>query len=135
MKYKFEGIGEKSAVAAMAALATSPLAWLTVGIQGKITFVLLKWLFMGFASIGLQLANVTIEYVSGILERKGFDGSWDMAEKLIAEIKLQGRELTDEEKRRIDDPVKAAFRKFARFGRVRNGGTSGTSPPNRSSGK
>lgn len=135
MKYRFEGIGEKSAIVAMAALASSPLAWFTVGVQGKITFFILKMVFMGAASIGLVVLNVGIAKVETMIEKNGFDGSWESAEKLIREIKEQGRELTDEEKKRIDDPVRAAFRKFARFGRMRNGRNTGAKAPDRTSGK
>ncbi len=124
MKYEFEGIGAVSATAAMVALAGSPLKALVAGPLGRIVFFALKLFFMAAASKGLILVNVGIADVRTIMEQGGFDGSWSAAEKAIKKIKDQGRELTSAEIKAIDQPVIDAFRKFATFGKLRNGGHS-----------
>lgn len=119
-KYKFEGIGETLAALVLAGLATNPsLAWLTGGFTGRVVWFGAKLLGMGLASIGLVVLNVGAAKIETIMAENNFDGSWESAQKLISDIRKEGRELTDEEKKRIDGPVKDAFRRFARFGRVR----------------
>lgn len=127
MKYEFDGIGETTAHAALAALATTPLAWFAIGIPGKITYYIFKYLFMNLASSGLIVMNLGIAKVEVLIEKESYDGSWDTAEKAIDDVS-KTRELTLEEKRTIDEPVKAAFRKFARFSRVRPSGDTGAKP-------
>lgn len=119
-KHKFDGIGEAGAAIILAGLAANAgTVWLTVGFIGKTVWFLVKLMCMGLASIGLVVLNVGAEKIETIMAENKFDGSWDSAKKLIDEIHRQGRELTDEEKKRIDDPVKDAFRRFGRFGRLR----------------
>lgn len=119
-KHKFEGIGEAGAAMIMGAIAANPnLIWLTVGFIGKAVWFSAKLIVMGAASLGLVVLNVGAEKIETIQAEAGFDGSWESAQKLIAAVKQTGRELTDEEKANIDAPVKDAFRRFARFGRVR----------------
>lgn len=104
----------------MGAIAANPnLVWLTVGFVGKAVWFGVKLIVMGAASLGLVVLNVGAERIETLQAEAGFDGSWATAQKLIAGITETGRTLTDEEKARIDAPVKAAFRRFARFGRPR----------------
>ncbi len=104
----------------LAALAANPtFAFLTAGFLGRTVWFGSKLLVMGGASLGLVVLNVGTEKIEVIMAESGFDGSWDSAQKLIAAIHKQGRELTDAEKIAIDNPVKDAFRRFAKFGRVR----------------
>jgi hypothetical protein len=119
-KYKFEGIGETVAALVVAGLSANPqFAWLVKGFLGRVVWFGAKLAGMGFASLGLVVLNVGAAKIDTIVTHGNFDGSWDSARKLIAEIQKEGRELTDEEKARIDEPVKAAFRKFGRFARMR----------------
>lgn len=78
-----------------------------------------KLVCMGLASLGLVVLNVGTEKLLIIMAENNFDGTWESAQKLISEIHRQGRELTDEEKKAIDEPVKNAFRRFGRWVRKR----------------
>lgn len=102
----------------MAVLAANPsTAFLTVGVSGKIIFWILEKIFTRLASSGLVILNVGAEKFSVAIDRVNFDGSLESAEKLIAEIRKTGKELTPEETKAIDDEVIVAFRKFAKIGR------------------
>ena len=119
-KHKYEGIGETGAAMVVAGLSANPtFAFLTKGLQGKVLWFVAKLATMFLASIGLVVLNVGAEKVQTIIENNTFDGSWEQAQKLISDIHKSGRELTDEEVAAIDAPVKDAFRKFARYIRVR----------------
>lgn len=119
-KHKFVGIGEAGAAIIIGGLAANPnTVWLTAGFLGRAVWFAAKLIVMGLASLGLVVLNVGAEKISVINDQNNYDGSWESALKLIDQIQQGGRELTDEEKTRIDAPVKAAFRKFGRFGRVR----------------
>jgi len=118
-KYKYEGIGETFAALVLAGVAGTQFAWLTAGVLGKVFWFSSKLVGMGLASIGLVVLNVGAAKIETIMAESNFDGSWESAQRLISDIRKEGRELTDEEKKRIDGPVKDAFRRFARFGRVR----------------
>lgn len=120
VKYKFSGIGETGAAMVIAGLSSNPaFAFLATGFTGRVVWFLAKLVCMGMASLGLVVLNVGAEKLSVLVDQTNFDGSWDRAQALIAAIHKEGRELTDAEKKRIDDPVKDAFRKFGHFGRVR----------------
>lgn len=121
-KYKFEGIGETGAAVILAGISSYPaFAWATTGIIGKFTWFIAKLLCMGLASLGLVVLNVGAAKIQVIVDQSNFDGSWESAQKLIADIRSHGRELTDAEKEKIDAPVMDAFRRFGRFARVRVG--------------
>lgn len=113
MKYRFEGIGEASAVATMTALAGSPFSFLAAGALGSLVFFLLKLFYMWLASAGLVVLNIGVAKLITLSEQAEFDGSFDEAFRLIKE---KGGKLTEDEKRRIDAKVIAAFRKFGTFG-------------------
>lgn len=117
-KHKLIGIGGASAKLIMAAFAGNPsLAFLSVGLLGKFVSWILTQFFSALASVGLVLLNVGAERIETYLDGKSFDGSLDSAEKMIADIRRQGRELTSAEIKKIDDPVIAAFRRWASFAR------------------
>lgn len=120
MKNKFEGIGSASASLTFALLAGSPLAWLTLGIQGKITFWILKQIYMRLADKGVIVLNIGAAKVSTLVERSDFDGSFDSAFEIIN--KRKGN-LSDAEIKAIDDKVISALRKFTDFG-VQHSGDS-----------
>ncbi len=113
MKYTFEGIGDKSATAVMLLMsATGYGHWFTIGLQGSIIHFVLKLFFMWIASNGLVILNIGISNIQIWAEKGTYDGTMDGAIKLV-ESKKGG--LTDDEKKKIDDRVIAAFNKFASF--------------------
>lgn len=117
-KHNLEGIGEASAAAVIAALAANPsTAFLATGLSAKILFFILTKVFSAFASMGLVLLNVGAEKIAVTVEKIDFDGSYESAEAFINEIRNTGRDLTDEEVKKIDDGVIYTFRKFAKIGR------------------
>ncbi len=123
-KHDLSGIGGASAAAIMVVLAANPSTlFLTVGIQGKIIYWILEKIFTRLASSGLVILNVGAEKIDIALDKVHFDGSMDSAEKLIAEIRKTGRELTPEETKAIDEKVFIAFRKFAKISRRKDNGT------------
>jgi hypothetical protein len=118
--YRFEGIGEASAAVVMASLSANPtFIPITTGFIGKITFFTLKVVFMLLASLGLIVLNVGVAKVETIIDGNNFDESWDTAENIIRLIRESGKEITPAEAKAIDDPVIAAFRKFANFGKTK----------------
>ena len=80
-------------------------------------FYLLTQLFSALASLGLVLLNVGAERIITAVDKYGFDGSFETAEKLIEEIRKTGRDLAPEEIKTIDEEVIKQFRKFAKLGR------------------
>lgn len=117
-KYKYEGIGELGAATIMAVLKFKA-PFLTVGLLGKLSWFIAKLFTMGCASLGLVIMNVGVEKVDEIVDNNKFDGTWEDGNKMRDAILRSGRELTDEEIRAINEPVKDAFRKFGRIGRMR----------------
>lgn len=117
-KHKLVGIGGASARLVMAAMAGNPsLAFLSVGLLGKFVAWFLTQFFSALASLGLVILNVGAERMATYFDGNNFDGSLDAAEKMIADIRAQGRDLTPAEIEKIDAPVIAAFRKWASFAR------------------
>lgn len=117
-KHDLSGIGGASAAAIMALLAANPSTTaLTVGLGGKIVFWILSKFFSVLSSMGLVLLNVGAERLQVALDKAGFDGSFDDAEKIMEAIRNTGRDLTPEEIKSIDDKVIVQFRKFGRIGR------------------
>lgn len=117
-KHKLIGIGEAQAAAAIAALLANPsLAFLASGFLGKIVFWILSQMFMRLASMGLVMLNIGADRLITAVDKVNFDGSWEASERLIEEIRKSGRELSEEEIRRIDTEVIIQFRKFARMAR------------------
>ena len=78
---------------------------------------LLTGIFSALASVGLVILNVGAAAVENLIDQHNFDGSFDTAEKLVDSIRQTGKAITPEQAKAIDDPVIAAFRKFASFAR------------------
>lgn len=116
MKYRFEGIGALGATLIFAGIAASPLSWLTNGVIGKFVYAVLQYACMWLADKGIIIMNIGIADLKTLSEKSGFDGSFEDAFKEIHEKKER---LTPEDKKRIDDKVIDAFRKFASFHVVR----------------
>lgn len=115
-RHSFKGIGAASASLVLAALSTRPeLVFLTKGALGKLSYWLLTQIFSRLASVGLVMMNVGVSRIRTAVLKVGFDTSWQSAEKLISEIRAQGRDLTEEEINSIDADVIDAFRKFAQL--------------------
>lgn len=113
------------------ALATSPAAWLTAGILGKIVFGFLTWACTKLANLEVLILNVAATDIQVIIQKGDFDASFDDALKAIQASKGG---LTKAQKDAIDAPVRAAFRKFAVFGQLRSNSDSGTSPGDNTTG-
>lgn len=111
-KYQFDGISKATATLLFTAMASGPLAFLTTGILGKITFFFLKKVGNWLANQGLALLNIGVDQIKISLEKRNFDRAMDEAIKKVMET---NRRLTKEEQAEIDDPVKKAFREFASF--------------------
>lgn len=119
MKHEFEGIGSAGATAIMLLLTSVPwLSWLTTGLMGKITWMLLKIGSMWAASKGLIFFNIGIAKVQTLIEHKQFDGTFDEAFRIINE---RGSKLTEAERKAIDAKVIAAHLNFGTFGSLRDG--------------
>lgn len=117
-KHKLEGIGSASAAMVLASFASNPsLSFLTLNMSGKILFWVLTKFFSAMASLGLVVLNVGAEKLLTALDKVNYDGSWESADKMMAEIRKTGRDLTPQETKTIDDEVIKSFRKFAKFGR------------------
>lgn len=117
-KHKLDGIGGASAAAVFAALSSSPYtAWMTAGIQGKLFFWFFENVFAWMASVGLVMLNVGAENLLAVIDKANFDNSLEAADRLIAEIRKTGRDLTPQEIKEIDDKVIVQFRKFAKIAR------------------
>ena len=99
----------------MSAMAGGPLAFLTTGVLGKITFFVLKKIMNGFANNGLAVLNLGVDIISINFQERDFNEA--MRAALIARDKIISKKgkLTKEEINAIDQPVKDAFRRFARF--------------------
>lgn len=114
-KYQFDGIASVSASFVLTAMAGSPLAFLTTGVLGKITFFFLQKIMNGLANNGLAVLNLGIDFLSVNFQERDFTEA--MRAALIARDKIittKGK-LTKEEMDAIDAPVKEAFRRFARL--------------------
>lgn len=119
-KHDLGGIGGASAATVFAVLAANPAtAFLTAGLLGKLVFPFLSKVFSALASSGLVLLNLGAERVAGAIEKSGYDGSMESAERLIEAIHASGRELSPDEIKAIDDKVIDAFRKFGKMTRKR----------------
>ena len=115
VKYQFDGIAAVSATMVFAAMAGGPLAFLTTGILGKITFFFLKKIMNGLANQGLAVLNLGIDFMAINFQQADYESAMDAAIKARDEIIGKRGKLTIEEQREIDEKVKAAFRKFAPF--------------------
>lgn len=115
IKYQFDGIAAVSATMVFTAMAGGPLAFLTTGILGKIVFFFLKKIMNGLANQGLAILNLGIDFMSVNFQQSDYESAMDAAIKARDEIIGKRGKLTQEERERIDEDVKRAFRKFAPF--------------------
>lgn len=114
-KYQFDGISSVSASFVFTAMASGPLAFLTTGVLGQVTFFILKKVMNGLANNGLAVLNLGVDFISVNFQERDFNEA--MRAALIARDKVittKGK-LSKEEMDAIDAPVKDAFRKFARL--------------------
>lgn len=111
-KHQFDGIGKFSATLIFTSMAGGPLAFLTTGWLGTITFFLLKKFGSWLANQGLALLNIGVDAIKLSIEKGAYDAAIEAA---IKQVKETNRPLTVKEKREIDESVKRAFRKFAVF--------------------
>lgn len=115
--YDYSGIGKAEALLIFSALAASPAVWFTNGIAGQVTFWFLTQVCTWLANREVLVLNVIATDIQTISQKGAFDGSFDDA---FAAILAAKEKLTPAQKAAIDAPVKAAFRKFAVFGQLRN---------------
>ena len=111
-KHEFGGIARVTATMLMTFMATSPLAFLTHGILGKITFFFLTKVGNWLASNGLAILNLGVDAIKIAQQKKTFDREIEKALKAVAESKGN---LSPSEAKAIDAEVKAAFKRFAKF--------------------
>lgn len=113
-RYDFKGLKKYGAQGLIIALGTT--AWgaaiLKVPILGTLLRGCSEFFANWLANKGLMVLNLGAIFVSGEFDQKSFDAAMD---KALSEVSQSGGKLTDEQKKRIDDEVIAAFRRFARF--------------------
>jgi len=113
VKYQFKGMSRFNATLLFTALASS--AWgsfLTTGLMGKFVFFILEKIGNWIANQGLALANIGIDEIKIMAEKDNFESVMDEA---VKEVQNKKGRLTDAEKKKIDNRVKSAFRRFATF--------------------
>lgn len=111
-KYDFQGIQKAGrAVINSALLATSWGAWIIKSpfntLLNYLEDLAINWL----TNQGLIIINIGAIYVNGVLDQKAFDQAFDEA---INKAKVPG--LSDADKKKIDNQVIEAVRKFGRIG-------------------
>jgi hypothetical protein len=120
-KYDFTGIGDASALAVLAILSANPTtAGMTVGVWGTLLKLLLSKLFSALASVGVVFLNVGAELVTTVVLKSDFGGTMDSSLALLSKLQAAGSTLTPEQIKAIDDPVIAAFEKFAKLTRTKS---------------
>ncbi len=90
-------------------MAGSPLAFLTHGFLGRITFFFLTKVGSWLANQGLALLNIGIDELRIAAQKDDYEKAIEEALKSVGEAK---QKLTPAEIKAIDDKVKKAFRKF-----------------------
>lgn len=112
VKHNFDGIARASATMVFTAMAASPMAFITRGVLGQVTFFFLKKVMNWSANQGLAILNLGVDSLRIAQEKRTFDRQISEA---LAKVQATKRRLTQEEKNEIDAPVIDAFRRFARF--------------------
>jgi len=113
VKYQFDGIARLNATLLFAAMAASPVAFLTTGLLGKFVFMVLTHIGNWLANQGLALLNIGVDMIKIHFEKKDYDEAMEEALAVKDMIIKTGRKLTPQEVEDIDGKVKNAFRKFA----------------------
>lgn len=109
-KYDFKGIKKLGATLIFTALASTPFAFLTNGLLGRVTFFLLERFTNWLANNGLILANVGIAFVKTNMEQSAFENAMAAA---LKEVKENEGKLSPAEIKAIDDKVIKTFDDFA----------------------
>jgi hypothetical protein len=113
VRHQFSGIGDKSATLTMMLVAATPLNFLAIGFWGRITHWILSRLYMWLASNGLVLINVEVSKIQVAAQKS----DWEAALKEAwAIVDNKTKDLSNAEKKKIDDRVRKAHRRFASFG-------------------
>lgn len=110
-KYDFKGIKKWGALGIESALSTVPwaAAIFKIPVIGTIARGTLELLVNWFANEGLLIINIGAIAIEGQWDQKGFDDAMNEALKKVQDTKGQ---LTDAQKKAIDDEVIKNFRKF-----------------------
>lgn len=109
-KYDFAGIKKFGAAGIKAALSSTPWgAWLVSKWMEPITDILLGWAINWLANEGLIVLNVGAIAVSGDWDQKAFDSALSDG---LRKVELSGGKLTEAERKKIDDEVIKAARRF-----------------------
>jgi hypothetical protein len=116
-KYDFVGIKKRSALAVFIALASSPISWVTQGLQGRIFLKVLEYVFNILANKGLIVLNVLHEETTSYWDQIAFEKAFDEAIKKVRESEGP---LTPEQVKDIDNEVIRKFDNFAIFGKLRD---------------
>lgn len=114
VKYQFPGIAKFNALLLFTALGSSPAAFLTNGLLGKFVYFFLNRFGNWLANQGLALANMGVDALIISEQHGNYEQVMDEA---FEEIKKKKGRLSPEERKKIDDKVKDAFREFAPFTR------------------
>lgn len=109
---RYDGIARFSAAMVFSALATGPLSFLTKGMLGSVTFYVLRWASGWAASKGIVLLNLGVDYIQVEMEKRTYV---EVMEEALAQVRASKGRLSKEDKKRIDDKVKLAFKSFVTF--------------------
>jgi len=113
VKNQFEGISKYNATMIFAALASNPnTTFMTTGFLGKLVFFFIEKFSTWLVNQGLALANIGLNKIFILQEKKDYNKAFDEAFNLILNTK---EPLTKQQKDQIDEKIKAAFRKFGTF--------------------
>lgn len=110
-KYNFPGIRNAGVKAINALLSATQWGAAIVASPFRPLYELvIKWIAEWAANKGLIFINLAAIVVNGEIDQNRLDSAMDIA---LEKIKIPG--LSDKEKEVIDEPVRNAFRKFARL--------------------
>lgn len=112
VKYQFDGMARFTATMVFTKMASGPLAFLTTGFLGNITFFLLKKGANWLANQGLAVLNIGLNEILVAQQKGRFD---KVLEDALKQVKQTKRKLSKKEQAEIDDRVIKAFRTFAYF--------------------
>lgn len=112
IKYKFKGIARFNAFLLFSAMSGGPLAFLTTGILGTITFKFLELVGNWFANQGLALLNIGVDAIMVAAEQNKYES---VINRAIERVKNHKGPMPEKLKREIDNEVIDAVRDFIRF--------------------
>lgn len=111
-KYKFKGIAKFNAFLIFSAMSTGPLAFLTTGILGTITFKVLEMFGNWFANQGLALLNIGVDVLIVAVQENNYESVLNNA---IKRVKNHKGPMPKELQKEIDNEVIDAVRDFIRM--------------------